>query len=233
MRLALGFVFLLSLSGGAFALEPFSAKYSSSYGVLRASGTRVLNAQDDGTWLMEHKARLLLVEVAERSTFMVSDGRVAPQTYQFSNPLSSKRNMQLAFDWNKKIVRDLDTKQSLPLKAEVFDKLSYQVQLKLDVCANPDGFTGADYTVVDRDRLKTYRVTPVKHEVIATEAGPLRTIRLRQVRADKKDDQPTYIWLAPEWQCLLVRLDQEENGKVLSLKLLEANIDGTPVQGER
>lgn len=238
---ALGAPLLLTLVAGlttlsahaADALVPFTAKYSSSYGILRASGERMLDAQPDGSWQIQHSASLLLVEVAERATFTIENGRVLPLTYQFSNPLSGNRNSNLVFDWAKGVASDAERKAKVPLRPGVFDKLSYQMQLKMDVCAAPDQFKSADYTVVDRDRLKTYRITPVKEELLGTDLGPLRTLRLRQVRADKRDDEPTYIWLAVDWNCLLVRLDQMENGKALSLKISEAQIDGKPVRGVR
>lgn len=213
------------------SLVPFTAKYASNYGVLRASGQRELAADQDGAWRIEHSARLLLVTVTERSTFVVTEGVVKPLAYQFANPLSSKRSMSLQFDWPANRVTEMDSKTAIALQPRVFDKLSYQMQLKMDVCAAPDAFTGAEYTVVDRSRLKRYRITPLKREVLETSAGPLDTLRLRQVRADKKDDEPTYIWLAIDWHCLVARVEQLEDGKMLSLKLVEAVIDGRQVEG--
>lgn len=217
----------------ATALVPFTANYSSSYGILRASGERMLDAREDGSWAIEHSARLLLVDVRERATFRINDGRVQSLSYQFTNPLSGNRNSSLVFDWAKGVAADAERQSQVPLRPDVFDKLSYQMQLKMDVCAAPEQFKSADYTVVDRDRLKTYRVTPVKEELLGTDLGPLRTLRLRQVRADKKDDEPTYIWLAVDWHCLLVRLDQMENGKALSLKITDAQVNGRRVEPVR
>jgi len=212
--------------------HPYSGTYQTKYGMLSATGERKLEAQPDGTWKLENHARLLMVDVAERSTFTLENGKVVSQTYEFVNPLSKDRSMSLTFDWPQKRVTEKRDQKSLPLTPGVFDKLSYQEQMQMDVCANPSGFSGEDFTVVDRGRLKTYRVEPVGPEQLKTAAGTLNTIKLRQFRPDKRDGRDTMIWLASDWHCLLVRLDQHEGDDIVSLTLVKATVDGTPVTGK-
>ncbi|MDX9874615.1 MAG: DUF3108 domain-containing protein [Spongiibacteraceae bacterium] len=222
---------LLLIAQGVSALDPFEASYTSKYGVLSASGSRSLEPGEEGTWLLQHNARLLLVTVAEQSRFRIDKGVVVPLDYAFTNPLSSNRSQSLHFDWERQEVTELNRDSRLALTPRLYDRLSYQVQVKLDICADPAAFQSADYQFVDRDRVKSYRVSRVKEEVLTTDVGPLRTLRLRQVRADKQDDEPTYMWVAIDWQCLLVRLEQQEDGKVLSLRLKSARVGNQPVHG--
>lgn len=121
--------------------------------------------------------------------------------------------------------------ERLPLSGEIYDKLSYQLQIQQDVCSNPEKFAGKNYTVVDRGKLKTYRVEFVDRQSLSTKVGALNTIHLRQFRPDKKDGKDTLIWLAADFDCVLARLDQHESDGVITLNLTSANVNGKDVKG--
>ena len=137
-----------------------------------------------------------------------------------------------AFDWKNNSVFNEVEKATIPLAPNAYDKLSYQVQLQMNVCANPDKYAGEDFEVVDRVRLKTYHVELIGREPLKTEVGTLNTIHLRQYRPDKRDGKDTQIWLAADWGCILVRLDQYDKDDLYTLKFISAKINGTAVTGK-
>ncbi len=214
----------------AAQLVPFDATYETSYGILSARGERKLEPGNDNTWKMENTARVLMVNIIERSTFAWQNEHVNSQTYEFINPLSEDRSMSLSFDWPKNTVTNTGTKLTQQLAPGVYDKLSYQAQMQADVCANPDHYPGESFTVVDYKRLKTYRVELVGRDAQKTKLGLLNTIHLKQFRPDKRDGKDTQIWLAADWSCLLVRLDQYDGDNIYSLKLVKAKVNGVDVK---
>lgn len=220
----------VSITSHAADPKPFSGIYETSYGMLSARGERKLDALPDGRWQMENHAKLFMVDVIEKSTFTLSNGNVNSLTYDFINPLSKDRSLALSFDWPHNTVTETISKKALQLQPHVYDKLSYQVQMQMNVCADPEHFTGENFTVVDRGKLKTYRVELVGFEPQKTPAGILDTIHLRQFRPDKRDGKDTMIWLAKDWHCLLVRLDQHEGNDIISLKLVKAKVGGVEVK---
>jgi hypothetical protein len=219
-----------SFANNANSLQPFEATYETNYKIMSARGDRKLEALPDGRWRMQNNASVLAVDVLERSTFELNNGAVKSHSYDFTNPFNRDRSLSLAFDWKENTATNLGTKLKIPLAPNVYDKLSYQAQMQIDVCAHPDKFPGKNYTVVDRKKLKTYRVEMIGRETLKTPAGNLNTIHLRQFRPDKKDDKDTQIWLAADWQCLLVRLDQEDGGETVSLKLVKGKIGGVDIK---
>lgn len=223
----------LPLAAQAADPRPFSGIYETSYGMISARGERKLEALPDGRWQMENHAKVLMVDVVEKSTFALQNGHVSSLTYEFINPLSKDRSMALDFDWQNATATERSLKVPMKLESNSYDKLSYQVQMQMDVCANPDKFPGKDYTVVDRKRLKTYRVELVGRQPQKTAAGILDTIHLRQFRPDKRDGKDTLIWLAADWNCLLVRLDQHDGHEIISLKLVKAKVAGVDVKDKR
>jgi hypothetical protein len=216
----------------AAELVPFTANYSSEYGMLSATGVRKLEKRGDGNWGFENRASALLNEVVETSTFTLRDRRVQSLNYNFRNPFNAKRNLSLAFNWPKSEVTDSVHNNTLPLSGEVYDKLSYQLQMQQDVCSNPDKFDGKNYTVVDLGKLKTYRIERVERQALQTKVGTLDTIHLRQFRPDKRDGDDTLIWLATDFNCVLARLDQHEGDGVIRLDITSATVNGKEVKGK-
>lgn len=223
------FVFACIATAHAAQPVPFAATYETRYGMMSARGERKLDVGSDGIWKMQNNAHVMMVDVIERSAFTWQNDHVVSQSYEFINPLSDDRSLSLSFDWPKNIVTN-KTKQTLPLAPGVYDKLSYQAQMQINVCANPDHYAGENFTVVDRNRLKTYRVELVGRDVQKTPIGMLTTIHLKQFRPDKRDGKDTQIWLAADWSCLLVRLDQYDNNDLISLKLVKATVNGVDVK---
>jgi hypothetical protein len=72
----------------------------------------------------------------------------------------------------------------------------------------------------------------VGREPLKTEVGTLNTIHLRQNRPDKKDGKYTQIWLAADWGCILVRLDQYDKDDLYTLKFISGKVNGTAVTGK-
>lgn len=227
---------LYSLAALAFSAQPvpFNATYETKYGIMSARGERTLEPSQNGLWKMQNNAQVLMVDVIERSSFTWQNDIAASQTYDFTNPLNQDRSLSLSFDWPKKTVINNGSKQTLELAPGVYDKLSYQLQMQVNVCANPDNYPGENFTVVDRKRLKTYRVELVGRDTQKTPVGVLNTIHLKQFRPDRHDDdKDTQIWLAADWNCLLVRLDQHDGGDVVSLKLVKAKVNGVDVKEKK
>lgn len=230
-------ILLVALAGiaattHAAELQPFTAVYETSYGFLTARGERKLEALPEGKWKVQSNAHAMGFDINENATFTLNQAHINALNYNFENPFNKSRGMKLAFDWkNNSVFNDVE-KATIPLAPNAYDKLSYQVQLQLNVCANPDKYAGEDFQVVDRVRLKTYHVELVGREPLKTEVGTLNTIHLRQYRPDKRDGKDTQIWLAADWGCILVRLDQYDKDDLYTLKFISAKLNGTAVTGK-
>lgn len=216
----------------AAELQPFSAVYETSYGFLTARGERKLETLPDGQWKVQSNAHAMGFDINENATFTLKQAHVNAVNYNFENPFNKSRGMKLTFDWKNNSVFNEVEKATIPLAPNAYDKLSYQVQLQVNVCANPDKYAGEDFQVVDRVRLKTYHVELVGREQLKTEVGTLNTIHLRQYRPDKRDGKDTQIWLAADWGCILVRLDQYDKDDLYTLKFISAKMNGTTVTGK-
>ncbi|MDB6063333.1 MAG: hypothetical protein JWM78_3436 [Verrucomicrobiaceae bacterium] len=213
-------------------LKPFSAIYETSYGFLSARGERKLEALPNNQWKVQSNAHVMNFDINENATFTFQNAHVKAANYNFDNPFSKNKSQALTFDWSNNSVTNAVNQAVVPLTPNAYDKLSYQLQLQLNVCASLDKYAGDNFDLVDRNRLKTYRVELIGKDTLKTEVGTLNTIHLRQFRPDKQDGKPTEIWLAADWSCLIVRIDQYDKDDLYTLKLVKATVGDKAVTGK-
>jgi hypothetical protein len=144
---------------------------------------------------------------------------IQPLSYRYHRKVLGKsRKASIDFDWAKQsattVVKDTPWKMQVPAGTQ--DKLSYQLQLRLDLLA---GKTDMTYAVADGGKLKEYRFKVTGEEQIDTPYGRYNAVRVMRDRGEDADRE-TLIWLAPELDYLIVRLEQtESDGKTYALLL--------------
>lgn len=235
MRRALLFVLaLLALPTQALELKPFSASYTADWKQLPISGTaeRSLQRQEDGRWLLNFEAAMLVASLTEESTLRVENDSFLPLTYRFNRSgLGKSKQIELDFDWTEKQVLGNDRGEPvrLLLNRGLQDKSTYQLVLQYDVAA---GKKSMSYQVIDGDEIETYDFRVLGAETVHTQAGLIDAIKVERVRDPTQSKRKTVLWFAKDWDYLLVRLHQvETDGKEYQIMLKEGTVDGKPVEG--
>ncbi len=211
--------------------KPSVATYQSRQGMMSATGTRTLEKQADGRWQLTSRAQVMMLELVEQSQFEIEDGQVRPLRYEYINPLSKKRSRTLQFDWAKQQVTETRGKKTFALEPKTLDRLSIQMQSQLDLCTAPDKFTGNTYAIADRKSIKHYVVEKVGMAELDTAVGKLQTVELKRYRQGQPENA-TRLWIAPAWDCLLVKLEDRDDGDLVELSLQSASVDGVEVKGK-
>lgn len=232
--LVVGLAASLACSAGEAALKPYDAIYHISKGMLSTDAKRRLALQNDDRWRLSQEASILFVSLDEIAHLEVHDGELRPLLYSYEQSPQKRRNQRIVFDWESgKATTELhdEPKRVTDIGAGVFDQLSYQLKLRLDLIRGrfDDRQT---YTVIDRGRLKHYRVERIGEETLDMESGSLRTVKLRQVREGKEGERETFIWVAPQWNYLLVRLEryEDDDDDEYRLVLKSATVGGETVR---
>ncbi len=235
MRISLVLILMLLLPPAVACAEqplrPFQVSYKTNLGLLSAIGERSLSVGRDGNWLFQSNASVFGLAVTEQAVVTLRSNRIQSLRYDYVNPLSSKRNLSLRFDWPHKQLTDTLHGQTRDLPEGSFDRLGFQLQLQRDVCQGGAPFRVRDYLLADANKFKTYRIEYLGRESLNTKVGKLDTIKLRQYRPGKTGD--SLIWLAPAWDCLLVQLEERDDENSQILKLVKATVNGREVTGAR
>ncbi|MBB5186859.1 hypothetical protein HNQ57_001122 [Zhongshania antarctica] len=208
---------------------PYEAEYKISSNSLTTTATRSLSKQGNN-WQLSQRAKLMFIKVSEES--IIEDGAMGlrPLRYEYSNSFSSKHDQKINFDWPRALASDKKYRKpwSAPLTAGTFDQLSAQLQMRQALISGRFDTTMVQ-TVVNRGKHKTYRVEKMGEEVIDSPVGKLNTVKLRRSREDS--DSETIVWLAKDWNYLIVRLEQTDEDDTYSLELLSATLNAKKVKG--
>jgi hypothetical protein len=209
-------------------IAPHQATYISQIKDIHAELDQSLSQREDGQWQINNEVTAVFSSVTESSQFYIIDGQIAPVSYRYKNPLSKKRSSKLQFTQTGEQLQAteiLQEKASIDIPSDSLDKLSFQLQLRLDMIASEGEFSSKDYHLVEQDSLKTYTVKKLSEEIIDTAAGSFKTIKLEQRRAGK--DKHSLIWLAKDKQYFLLRVQRIKKSRVeYQVDLSQADIDG-------
>ncbi|MBN3560674.1 DUF3108 domain-containing protein [Aliamphritea spongicola] len=204
-------------------VEPYKAVYASEWDLgfsLNGEAVRQLQRLDNG-WQLSLDASAMVASLSESSKLRFSPEGVEPRSYSYQRKVLGKKTREaLSFDWQNHQANSqiTDDPWQLDVPTGALDKLSYQLQLRLDLI---NGREALEYKVADDGKLKTYRFVREGEEDITTELGTFKAVKLRRDRGTNSKRQ-TWIWFAPELNYQLVKLLQsEKDGKQYSLVLKE------------
>lgn len=205
------------------SVTPFKAIYTSEWDAgiaLKGEVERSLTQTADGQWLFRTYASAMIASIEEKSTVTFNQSQVVPQNYHYKKiVLGKKKEAKLAFDWSAMSVNnDVDDKPwKMTISESTQDKLSYQLQMRLDLKAGKKG--PLSYKIADGGRLKDYDFNIIGNEKIQSPMGEYDTIKVEMDRGPDASRE-TYIWYAPELDYMIVKLKQVEgDGKVYALQL--------------
>lgn len=208
---------------------PYQAEYKISSNSLTTTATRSLSKQGNN-WQLSQHAKLMFIKVSEES--VIEDGAkgLRPLSYEYSNNFSSRQDQKINFDWQKGLASDKKYRKpwTAHLTAGTFDQLSAQLQMR-QALIHGRFDTAMAQTVVNRGKHKTYQVEKIGEEVIDSPVGKLNTVKLSRSR--EGSDSETIVWLAKDWNYLIVRLEQTDEDDTYSLELLSATLNGKKVKG--
>ena len=213
-----------------FPYPEFTAEYNATWAggwfPINVDAKRSLSYQADGTATLTFEADSAIAGLQEISTFRYVDNTIQPLQYRYLRTgLFKEPDRNQIFDWQKKRIINSDNQSIFQghWNDLVQDNLSYNIQASIDLQQGKTQFT---YPVFDRNKIKNFSFQMVGFEVLKTQVGTLRTVKVEQIEK-KKHKKKTYIWFAQDYDYLLVRLMQtQKDGQAYQIDLTAADING-------
>lgn len=215
------------------ALAPFQISYEASFRGFKATAERSLEDLSDNHYKMESIISLKLLwktlsRITEQSQFNWENGNIISQSYHFTQTGLGRRSRSVEFDWDNSTARTVVNSEEniLTLTPPILDELNSFIELRRQLAI---GTRDIFFHAVDKNEIKEYHYRILGEEQISTPLGLFNTIRLVRVRAPESK-RTTEIWLATDWDYILIKLFQETaDGKTLELILKNAVQGDTPV----
>jgi hypothetical protein len=216
--------------------RPFDATYKAQALGFSATAFRRQTRIAPNYYMLQNSLTLTVLganvgSVAETSEFRWEDGAIVPLHYEYEQTGLSASFEQIDFDWETELAtsRNDDDSWQLSLSPGVLDKLSYSAQIGQDIVTK--GLEEFRYQVLDEDVFDEHLYQITSTEVLVTPLGRLNTVKIERVRASDSRRRTT-VWLASDWDYLLVRLEQvSSSGTETELSIAKATMGGEEVTG--
>lgn len=227
---SLSIILLLGVQLGCTAtpLPPYEATYTTKLRGVKITGTRKFENTGNNSYKVSWKAKALWMRLNEWSEFELVDGKqIRPISYHYTRKgLGTDKPIHIIFDWENNLINASkgDKEYQFALEPNTLDRLSYQVQMQIDLLISPD-IKALNYTVANHDKLSQYAFSYEKQEVIKTELGDT----LSRIFKREKKDKTTRIWLSADQYFVPVKIEQTEDNQssVIAIKNWKSEAENT------
>jgi len=211
---------------------PYRVSYQAEYNFfLPMTGTAVRELKQDlnGSWSLTNTVKSNLISIEESSRFNWVNNRPQPVSYRFEQKSVKNKQLWLDFDWQTFLASNTSDTKYPPyqIDAQVLDPLTYQLALRSDLVKQK---TELSYQVADKKRVDTYEFELLGEELMETPLGLLNTVKIIRKR-EPDSTRESVIWLAKDWNYLLVKIRQKERGNAFFIVMQEGELDGQPITG--
>lgn len=215
----------------ANVLTPYQARYHTTSMGLAVTLKRSLTEQS-GVYTLTNAGELLIAGIAETARFTLVEGVIRGIDFVYKLTGLVKRRREVQFNPEQGVIRSLKKKtwSEHPWQPEILDRLSQQEALRLALINAETPPALLAFTVIDGDRIKTHQLAWIGDEILATEVGELDTVHYRQIHEDSKH-RASDVWLAKDFDYLMVRTRHVENGTPVEITLIDAELNGVAVAG--
>ncbi len=238
MRLVRTLLILFTLCTSASlrgqATVEYSASYRASANGIAASARRSLVKIDDSAYRLTDSLRAeiggqIIANLEQSSEFVLTAGGIIPRSFSYLLTGISIASQTIAYNWDAGIALSTkdDESWSITLTDAVMDPLSHQFVLRQTVAAGIE--SEFEFEIIDEDEVEILSYRTLADEILATPLGNLNTVKLERVR-EGSDSRSTTIWLAQDWDYLLVRIEQvNRSGLRIELELESAVVGNEEV----
>jgi hypothetical protein len=211
---------LSTISFASYAMSPYKATYTADIkSSVSFSGTleRSLSKNSNNQWLLQDNVNSLLASIDESSQLNISNDNVQPLKYQYVRKIfGKKKKRNVDFNWSQKKAVNRD-KETISLIDNTQDRLSYQLQLQLDLQKGKRGILS--YPVVKGGSIDILKFVEVGTETIKTPLGNLKSLKFKLDRGSNSKRE-TFIWFSTKHDYVISKLQQtEDDGKSYAITL--------------
>lgn len=214
----------------AAQLKPYTAHYKTTARGIDLNLQRQLKSGADGKYILTNGGKIMVVGFHEISVFTVDGARVMPTSYVYQGTGLINRRREVHFTPASGLIRSFykDQWYDLPYSETTLDRMSQLEQVRLSMLASTAG-KPRDMTlrVADGRRVKDSQLVFVAREILETPLGSVSTLHFE--RLHDSQERKSDIWIAPQWDYLMVKTVHIEDGSPVEMLLTSATIDGHPV----
>ena len=210
-------------------LRPYTAEYRTTARGFDLNVTRKLEADNNNHFILTNGGKILVVGFHEISVFRVEDEEIRSISYIYQGTGLVSRRQELHFDTEPGKISSLykDQWYDLPDNGSTLDRMNQMEQLRLELLQGSSEVDDITLRIADGKRLKDSHLILIGEETQQTPMGPVATLHYE--RLHNNPQRKSDIWLAPQWDYLMVKMVHIEDGDPVEMVLTAATLDGETV----
>ena len=213
----------------AGSIKTYKVKYLARISGLNIDAIQKLEEIEPGIYRETLTAKNFIGSINEQTTFRLNaEQQLLPGKYSYTRSIFNKNRTAVQdFDWTNSKARyrkDGSDTVEVELESGYLDMITHRLQLRRDLQAGKEAFS---YTVISRGKLKQYNYRVTSKQILDTAVGPLNTVKVERITEDS--DKSVSVWLAPDWDYLIVKLEQSKGRDSYRLDLRHAVINNKKI----
>jgi len=213
-------------------IKPYTAQYATTTRGLAITIDRKLIRAANGSYELTSGGSKIIAGFKESSRFTVRDSNIVPETYIYQGSGLMNRRREVRFTAGANTLQSLYKEKwyDLPYTPNTYDRMTQQEQMRLRLLQHSTAPQAMVLTVADGKRVKNHQLRLVGQERLETPMGEVDTVHYERLHKDP--DRTSDIWLAPQWDYLMVRTLHVDDGSPVEANIEKATIEGVSVRGD-
>lgn len=213
-------------------LKPYTAQYVTKTRGLSITIDRELIRKADDTYELTSGGSKFIAGFKESSRFSVRESNIVPVSYVYQGSGLLNRRREVKFTPGADTLQSLykDKWYELPYTNNTYDRMTQQEQMRLRLMGDDNAPESVVLTVADGKRIKNHQLQLVAKEKLETPMGMVDTVHYKRLHKDA--DRTSDIWLAPQWNYLMVKTLHVEDDSPVEVDIINATIEGIVVKSE-
>lgn len=202
-------------------IDYLDASFSVEYNNKLTDGENRLKIQrDHNRYDIDFELDHWLSSASQKATFEMNQCKVKPISYIATTrrPLKEEIVQTLEFDWERKKVEynTKDEQKSFDLDTILYDPISFFFEARCELMA---GKTQLSYPLIHKGRKRTHNYNVVGTEMVKTGKGEFEALVVERERKNK--NRQTRLYVAPELDYLLVKIEHQESRLLKMVAILK------------
>lgn len=220
----------------ALELKPYKIQYESTVRGFNIKTVQQLNKSED-TFKLTQKISVMMAGTVETSTFQVtSDNKVIPESYIYNRNIFGHNTKRVThfFAKTKTATYQEENNQARGIKLEddVYDPLSAFILLQIQLLEQKSSTTLNSVKILEKKRIRKISYKILATEWIETPLGYMETLKVERLRSKK--DKHTTIWLAKNWDYVVVKIVHEEPDEpTYQMNIVKGTLNNKKITGSK
>jgi hypothetical protein len=205
-------------------MQPYRAEYNlrASNMPLNAKAIHTFKKLSDGKAQLKTHAQALFSELTETAVLQWQNCDSQALTYDYARQIFNKKlSYQQTFIYQGKQPKQVNYLRDgksviIPLNSVVDDRLLSQLKVRCRVKAGSKKFS---LNVLDKDQIRTQDFQVEGNDKLKLPIGEISGIKVERLR-EPLSKRATTVWLAPNWDYIVVKAIQENDDEVVTLELV-------------